>query len=176
MINHVSSKIRNKTTGKQAGLTSVEFAIVGAVSLMILFGCLEVSRMLFTVNVLEEVTRRGARVAAVCTVNSALIAQTAVFNADGGGSGEPLPNLTTNNIQVEYLTDTGNTIGNPAPVAGSPGTTGFENIRYVRVQIINFEHTMIIPGLNITFTTRGYPTTIPSEALGIAPFGQTSSC
>ena len=174
MSNRTSSKNWNKPNGRQTGVTSVEFAIIGAVSLLILFGCLEVSRMLFTVNVLEEATRRGARVAAVCTVNSALIAQTAVFNADGGGSGEPLPNLSTNNIQVEYLDETGTTIGNPAPVPGSPG--GFESIKYVRVQIINYEHTMIIPGLNITFTTRGYPTTIPSEALGIAPFGQTSSC
>lgn len=176
MSNHTSSKIRNKLYGKQTGVTSVEFAVVGAVSLMILFGCLEVSRLLFTVNVLEEATRRGARVAAVCAVNSPLIAQTAVFNADSGGSGEPLPNLTTDNIQVQYLSETGTTIGNPAPAPGSPGTTGFESIRYVRVQVINYEHTMVIPGLNISFTTRGYPTTIPSEALGIAPFGQTSSC
>jgi hypothetical protein len=171
MINRTSSKMLYKPIGKQTGVTSVEFAIVGAAALTILFGCLEVSRLMFTVNVLEEATRRGARVAAVCTVNTALIAQTAVFNADSGGSGEPLPNLTTANIQVEYLNKTGTAIGNPAP-----GGPGFLTIEYVRVQIINYQHNMIIPGLNLSFTTRGYPTTIPSEALGIAPFGQTSSC
>jgi Flp pilus assembly protein TadG len=167
----ISSKTRSLK--KQSGLTSVEFSIVGFATLTILFGCLEVSRMMFVVNLLEEATRRGARVAAVCTIDSDLIAQTAVFNSTGGANSTILPDLTTGNIQVEYLNETGGTIGNPAPV---PGNTGFTDIRYVRVQIINYQHEMIIPGFDLSFMTRGYPTTIPSESLGIAPINQTSGC
>jgi len=157
-------KLRSKPAARQRGMTSVEFAIVGATSMLILFGCLEVSRLLFTVNVLEEATRRAARVAAVCTIDSSLIAETAVFNSSGGGV---LPNLTTDNVQVEYLGTSGAAVANP-PVISS--------IEYVRVQIINYEHELIIPGFSLSFMTRGYPTTIPSESLGKVPTGQTNSC
>jgi len=157
---------------RQQGLASVEFAIIGLVSFMILFGALEVARMMFTVNMLQEATRRGARMAAVCTVDNPAIARAALFNSSGSGTTSPIINgLTSSNIQVDYL----NAAGNPV-VGYATDDDAYYTIEYVRVQIVNFEHELIIPGLDLSFVTRPYPTTMPRESLGIPPPGQTSTC
>jgi hypothetical protein len=156
----IRNKSFNSPRGKQGGLYIVEFAIVGFAALLILFGSLEVARMMFTVNVLEEATRRGARVAAVCTLNNPAIAEATIFSNDGATS-SILPNLTPANVDIQYLSGTG------APIADTSGGNYYD-IEFVRVQIVNYEHTMILPGLDLTFETRGYPTTIPRESLGVS--------
>ena len=160
----MNMKIKNKLIpnprGKQSGLYIVEFAIVGFAALLILFGSLEVSRMMFTLNLLEEATRRGARVAAVCTLNNPAIAEATIFSHDGITS-SVLPNLTTANVDIQYLSDTG------APIADTSGNNYYD-IAFVRVQIVNYTHTMILPGFDLSFETRGYPTTIPRESLGVS--------
>lgn len=162
----------NNRLNKQAGLASVEFAIVGLVALLVLFGVLEVARMMFTVNMLQEATRRAARVAAVCTVDNPAIARAALFNSSGSGTDSPIINgLTAANIDIEYLDVAGN------PVVGyATDDDAYYSIEFVRVQIVNFQHQMILPGLNLSFITRPYPTTLPRESLGIAKNGMTSTC
>ena len=157
---------------RQRGLATVEFAIVGLVAFVILFAVIEVARMMFTLNMLQEATRRGARMAAVCTVDNPAIARAAIFNSSGSGTDSPIINgLTTANIDVDYLDIAGN------PVAGyAGGGAPWYTIEFVRVQIVNFQHQLIIPGLDISFTTRPYPTVMPIESLGIPPVGQTTSC
>jgi len=148
----------------QAGTTSVEFAIIGLVAMVVLLALLEFSRLVFELNALNEATRRGARMAVVCPVNDPAIAQVAVFNAPGsGGASRIVSGLTTANVVVEYLSDVGG-------VVASPGAN-FLNIRYVRVRIANLQHTLLIPLKNVTFTLPGYPTTLPRESLGIPRVG-----
>lgn len=156
----------------QLGVTTVEFAIVALVALIILFGSLEVARLFFTVNVLEEATRRGARMAAVCTVDSPAIARAAVFNSSGSGTASPiLNNLDTGNIAVEYLDENGDAL------SGYNGDDSiYLQIEYVRVSITNFQYNFLLPGLEFTFVTDGYPTIMPRESLGVAKVGQTSTC
>jgi Flp pilus assembly protein TadG len=157
---------------KQRGLASVEFALVGLVAMVVLFGVLEVARMMFTLNMLQEATRRGARMAAVCTVDNPAIARAALFNSSGGGTDSPLINrLTAANIQVDYLDTAGNAV-----VGYATDIDAYYTIEFVRVQIVNFQHQLIIPGLNLSFVTRPYPTVMPIESLGIPPVGQTSTC
>ncbi len=157
---------------RQQGLATVEFAIVGLVSLVVLFGVLEVSRMMFTMNMLQEATRRGARMAAVCTVDSPAIARAAMFNSSGSGTASPIINgLSTANIQVDYLDAAGNTV-----VGYAGDVKAYYRIQYVRVQIVNFQHQMIVPGLNLSFVTRPYPTIMPRESLGVPKPGKTSTC
>ena len=71
---------------KHKGLATVEAAIVGLVAMITLFGVIEVARVFFVMNALEEATRRGARVAAVCQLNDPAIAEVTVFNPSGGGA------------------------------------------------------------------------------------------
>ena len=156
----------------QNGTTSVEFAIVGLLVFIVLFGAIEMGRLLFTLNTLREATYRGARMAAICTINNPNIARVAVFNAASSGTDSAiLPNLSAANLQVEYLDASGTVIG------GLPGNLeGFVSIEFVRVQIVNYTYDFFLPGVDISFVTRSYPTTLRSESLGVPPFNQTTTC
>jgi TadE-like protein len=144
----------------QKGTTTVEFAIVGAVLITIIFAVIEFGRTLFTFSVLNEGTRRGARVAAVCPLNDPAIAQETAFVT--------LPGLTTQNVTVEYLNQGGGVIANPAGNFGA--------IEYVRVRIVNFQYQMWIPFLNLAFTAPEFAATLPRESLGVPREGVINPC
>jgi len=152
------------TRRRQQGVTTVEVAIVGLFAMITLFSVMEIARVFFVFNALNEATRRGARVAAVCQLNDTAIAEITVFNPSGGGAASSLlPGLTTANVEVRYLDQGGNVLGNPL------GSFGL--IQFVRVSIINFSHQLIIPLFARTFTTPSFATTIPAESLGVWPGG-----
>ncbi|MGH8523935.1 MAG: TadE/TadG family type IV pilus assembly protein [Gammaproteobacteria bacterium] len=153
---------------RQNGIYTVEFAIIGVVFFLVLFGVIEIARALFVWNTIDEVTRRGARVAAVCPPNHSAIREIAVFNGPGGGSASAVLNgLSTSNVAVEYL-DSG----------GNPGAAG-ANIAYVRVSITGYQHTLIIPFLPASVTNLTVPafsTTLPAESLGYNPDTDAFEC
>ena len=153
----------------QKGLTTVEFAFIGALALLVLFAVIEFGRALFVLNALSEGTRRGARMAAVCPINDPAIAEAAVFNNPGGGANSPIINgLTTADVSLEYLDANGTPLVNPA------GT--FILIRYVRVRIVNFQHQMLIPFGSYIFQTPEFATVLPRESLGIPRSGVPTPC
>ena len=154
---------------RQRGTTTVEFAIVGTVLFVMVFSIIEFGRAMFVINVLTEATRRGARMAAVCPVGDPKPAQAAVF-ANCGASSTIVHGLTTANVQVQYLDTTG-------AVIASPGTAaGFSLIRYVRVRIVGFTQTLLIP-LHITAVPlSGFSTTLPRESLGVYPVPGSTPC
>lgn len=143
---------------RQSGLTTVEFALVASLFFIVLFAVIEFGRALFVWNTLTEATRRGARLAAVCPLNDPAIVNVAVFNApDASGASAVLNGLSTGNVTTQYLDASGN-------VTGTAG-----NIRYVRVRIDNYQHTLLIPFFNTTLTAPPFETTLPSESLGALP-------
>ncbi len=156
------------TREKQRGMSTVEFSIVGVVLFLILFGIIEFGRALYVVNVLTEATRRGARMAAVCPVDDPAPAQVAVFASSGGTNSAVVPGLTTSNVLIEYLDGNGNVISDPV--------TNFDEIRYVRAQIINFTLSLMIPLLYPTLSLDGFATTIPRESLGVPRSGVITPC
>ena len=151
----------------QRGLATVEFAIIGAVVMMVLFAVIELGRELFIVNTLVEATRRGARMAAVCPVGDPRPGQAAVFDS-GDGSSAIVNGLTTGHVVVAYLDMNGAAIANPA---GS-----FSSIRYVRVSIVNFTQQLIIPMVMPEVVMSGFSTTLPRESLGIPRVGVVQPC
>jgi len=154
---------------RQEGLYLVEFAIVGGVFLLILFTLIEFGRALFVMNSLGEATRRGVRLAVVCPIGDAAIREVAIFNpSGGGGNSSMIPGLTTANVVVEYLNAAGTVIGDPP--------ANFIQIRYARVRIANFTHTFLIPFVNISRVTAGFPATLPRESLGIPRQGPITPC
>jgi len=68
---------------RQKGATTVEFAIIGLLFFIILFGIVEMGRALFVWNGLADITRRAARIAAVCPPNDTSVIRTAIYNAAG---------------------------------------------------------------------------------------------
>ncbi|MGZ5054390.1 MAG: TadE/TadG family type IV pilus assembly protein [Methylobacter sp.] len=155
---------------QQKGLYIVEFALVAALFFVLLFAVIEFARALFVWNTLTEATRRGARLAVVCPVGHASIANVTVFNTPGalGGSSPILPGLDSSDVVTEYLDQTGAV------------TASFNNIRYVRVKIVGFQHTLLIPPLipglpDMTLTAPPFETTLPRESLGAVPDGAGST-
>ncbi|WP_068545749.1 TadE/TadG family type IV pilus assembly protein [Thalassotalea crassostreae] len=146
----------NKTSAKskQAGLYTVEFAIVGSLFFLLFFAAFEIARLMFTLNVLTEASRRGARLLAVCPLVNVDEAANDVAKLASFDEGKLISQLTSDNILVKYLT-----------FDGVPATS-FSQIRLVRVEIRNFEHSLIIPGLDITLNSPSFATTIPRESLG----------
>jgi Flp pilus assembly protein TadG len=141
---------------RQRGTTTVEFAIVGLLVITLLFAIIEFGRILFTLNMLQEGARRAARVAAVCAVSDSAIADKALF--------ANLPGLTTSNVHVEYLN-----------ASGTPTVT-FDDIRYVRVRIVNYSFPIAIPFINPTFAAPEFSSTLPRESLGVPKFGEAPAC
>ena len=150
---------------KQSGLSTVEFALVASVLFILIFAVIEVARAFFVASALDEATRRGARMAAVCPVNDPAIAQAAAFD------GAVVPSLGPGDFAVEYL-DTG---GN---VVGSPAGSGFRQIRYVRVRVTGYQHQMFIPfAIALTpFSMPEYAASLPRESLGIPRTGAITPC
>ena len=148
---------------KQLGLAAVETATIGALIMITVFGVLEVSRGFYVYNALEEATRRGARMAAVCQPGDAAIARVAVFNdANGGNNSSLISGLTTGNVAVTYLNDAGAQV-NPA--------TNYGDISFVRVAINGYQHEMFIPFIGQVFPTPEFATTLPRESLGVTREG-----
>jgi len=162
-------KLRYGIPNRQKGIALVEFAIVGSIALLMIFAVLEISRAIFIANALTEATRRGARMAAVCPINDPSIAQVATFNAPGAGNTSPIVKyLDTSDFALEYLDRAGNVISSPAD--------NFQAIQYIQVRVVNFQHELLIPFANITFTMPQFSTRLPRESLGVPRSGVIRPC
>lgn len=145
-------------TCKQAGLVTVEFALIGSVFIMVLFAIIEMGRFLYTWNILDEVTRRAARLAAVCPMAQVDdVKQNASLDAPGMAS------LNSTHVNIEYLNDNQVT------------TAVLEEVRYVRSSIQGYQYQLLIPLLPLApFNASAFTTTLPSESLGITSPGSWS--
>ncbi len=165
----------SKNHRHQAGAAMVEFAIVGSVFFILLFGVIEFARLLFTFNTLTEMVRRGARVAAVCPPNHPAIRRVAIFgDPDSGTTGDILPNVTTANIQVRYLDASDTPLTKLTyPIPATPSTdylTDWNKLNEggsVEVSVINYSHNLIIPMNLGPINVPTFSTKLPPEALGV---------
>ena len=146
---------------RQRGTTTVEFAIVGAVALGLIFTVIEFGRILFTLNILDEGARRGARVAAVCAIGDAKIAEATAFVS--------LPGISTSNVVTEYLNGNGGVLGDPAGANRSA-------IRFVRVRIVNYDFPVALPFIATTFSAPQISAIFPAESLGVPYSGAAPAC
>jgi len=147
---------------RQAGLAAVEFAATGVVVFMVLLGCIEIARMLFVWNTIDEATRRGARIAAICPMNDAAVTRAVLM----GGTDEStvLKGLLAANVAVAYLTDTGG------------AAASFSEASYASVSITGFQHQVLVPYVGATVTVPPFVTTVPVESLGYIPDTDTRVC
>lgn len=154
---------------RQHGVTTVEFAIIGAIVMLVLFGVIEVGRAVFSLHTLGETTRRTARIATVCPINDPAIFDVALFNAPGDGSGIGiLPGFSADNIALEYLDRNGDVIDDPI--------ANFVRIFFIRTRIVGYQYQMLIPYLDLIFTTPDFSTTLRRESLGVPRDGPVEAC
>lgn len=103
--NQKPSRAHAARASKQQGVAAVEFAVIVIFFLILLFGVLEMARLVYLFNTLQEVTRRAASIA----VNSAFdvdaqgdVRKRALL-ADKDGNlilGRP---ITADHLRLEYL-------------------------------------------------------------------------
>lgn len=128
---------------RQRGVAAVEFAIVAVLLFTLIFGVIEMGRLLWTWNAAVEATRLGARLAAVCDQNDSRI------KAAMAGR---LPALAASNIAVTYL--------NP-PAADNTCTAA--DCKSVRVSLQGLNHMTLIPFVPLTLTLPAFSTTLRKE-------------
>lgn len=159
---------------EQRGAHTVEFAIVGSMFFVLLFGAIEFGRLMFTWNTLDEASRRGARVAAVCPPNHGAISRVAMFKGADSSSDDDSPvlhDLSEDNIHIDYLD------ANGMPLADTAGS--YLEIAFVRVAIADYQYHLIIPFFVQEFVLPPFTTVLPRESLGVSSegtgcFGTTS--
>lgn len=135
-----------------------EFAIVGTVFMMVLFGLVEFGRLFWTHNALRDAARRGTRYATLRRNDSA--GQTAVKkmvvygdpNADPSSATPLVSGLTTSNVQVEYQNYNGVQLSSRATVS----ITGY-----------NFQFS--VPLIGGSMAMPAYRTSLPGESAGYVP-------
>jgi Flp pilus assembly protein TadG len=144
------------------GVYVVEFAIVGLLLFILLFGVLEMGRLYFTIGALNEAVRRGARLAAVCDVSDPRILQRAIFNdiTDSGPS-RLIGDLEISDLTLSYLDENGTVVATP-----NDNGSGFASIRYVQVSISNFVFTLLVPVYGGQITLPVFRAILPRESLG----------
>lgn len=150
--------------GRQSGLHTVEFALVGSLFFILLFAAIEFGRLMFVWNTLDETSRRAARVAVVCPIDHSATRRVAMF-ADPTAAGDSpiLRNLNEELIQISYLTATGSVISDPA--------ANYLDIAFVRSEVSGFQHQLIIPFFVQEFELPPFITVLPRESLGVSPEG-----
>lgn len=124
---------------KQSGAVAVEFALIAFIFFTLLFGIMEMSRILFYMNTAAEATRLGARVAVVCDVNAPVV-KTKMINMLGI--------LTAGDITVDY----------------KPSGCSNSSCESVTVSVTKSVNTFI-PFLPFTFSMPPFTTTLPRESL-----------
>ncbi len=152
-----------KSMQSHQGLYTVEFALVAGVFFFFLFAVFEVGRLFYSWNVLTEISRRTVRLAVVCDMDqSTLSARSDMIEAAVEDAQNLLPNLSSSNIQIDYL--------------GFDGTTAttFSEIRLVRASIVNYSFSFLIPGLSITLNSPNFAATLPRESLGVTRYNYTT--
>ena len=150
------------------GHATLEFALAGSVFLVLLFGVFEVGRLLFVWNTLHEITRRGARMAAVCPVNDPKIAQHALF-IDNNNNNSILADMSTTDFDLHYLDETGNPLTSPE--------TQYPSIRFVRFAVkTGTQLNTYVPFMEQSLALPTFTTTLPIESLGISRDSSTPQC
>ncbi|MGH8808215.1 MAG: TadE/TadG family type IV pilus assembly protein [Noviherbaspirillum sp.] len=131
----------------QRGAAAVEFALIATLFFTLLFGIVEMSRVLFYMNTATEATRLGARLAVVCDVSASVI-RTRMVNM--------LDVLSPENIDVVY----------------QPTGCDIESCQSVTVSIRQgqdgFTINTLIPLVPLNIPMPAFSTTLPRESLNSA--------
>ena len=130
---------------KNKGVYTVEFTLVIALFLLTIFMVMESIRYMYLMNAASEITRRGARMAAVCNIGAAGIKREMTTR---------YPGLTEQNVNIEYSPK-------------SPKQCDEKDCQTVTVRLIGFT---VLNGLiptiaGVNANIPDFATTLPRESM-----------
>lgn len=138
-----ASRVKQRGQRGQRGAAAVEFALIASLLFTLLFGVVEMGRVLFYWNTATEATRLGARLAAVCNKDAASI-KSRMSNM--------LSILTPGNINVTY----------------TPDGCDINSCRSVTVGITGINVSTFIPFVPLNLSMPSFSTTVPRESMDSA--------
>ncbi len=147
----------NKLRTKQTGLAVIEFTIVSSVLLLVLFSIMDAGRYMYTAQILNDITRKTARMAAVCKVedkNSMTTLSTITSHA-------PSQFSVAANLTIDYIGLDGQSVPTPA--------SNYSAIVFVRATVSNVAY-QSFSLLSIFTSSNAFPdfvTEVPVESLGV---------
>ncbi|HEX8117148.1 MAG TPA: TadE family protein [Pyrinomonadaceae bacterium] len=145
----------NKRSERGAAL--VEFTIGAVAFLTVVFGALEVARMLWTHNALSDAARRGARYAVTHPASDEAEVINMVVYGNAYGAGRPeVAGLTDDMVDVKYK------LSPVTNIFSYPGGS-------VTVSITNFKFKLLVPIVGGDVSMPDYHTTLTAESSGQVP-------
>jgi hypothetical protein len=182
---------------RQTGVASVEFALIAVLFLTLVFGILELARVMFVFNTLEEVTRRVARDAANVDYRDNLaldrIRQKAIFRNSPGKLILSDP-ITDQHLHIDYLSlarqSDGTMTATPISSGSLPGcparnrqncianANGNSCIRLVRVRVCDpanatgcdrIPYKTLVSLISLSVNVPQATTIVNAETLGYTP-------
>jgi len=125
--NHLSVQRAGRLSKTQRGGAAVEFALLVVIFLTLVFGILEIARLIYMLNALQEVTRRAGMLAANSNFDASTLntIRSAALFSDGKGNlmfGAP---VTADHLKIDYLSISGDPksgVVTPQPISSLPAS------------------------------------------------------
>lgn len=176
---------------RERGATAVEFALVSLFFFTLLFGIVELGRLMYVWNTVQEVTRRAAREAVVRNFSTdvAALRREAIFRAGTAGT-VVLPaagEISNAEIRITYL-DVNQVEVSPAPSDPADNLSACADagrvtscIRYVRAEVCDTDNCqgvlyepvvgflLAVAGVDFRIRIPISPVVMPAEGLGFVP-------
>lgn len=177
---------------RQRGATAVEFSLISLFLFTLIFGIVELGRIMYVWNTVQEVTRRAAREAVVRNFNTDVSAlqREAIFRSGTSTGTVVLPaaaEVSNAEIRITYL-DASQVAVSPAPADPADNFSACADagritscIRYVRAEVCDVAGCagvlyrpvvgFLLGASGIDFRVRIpiSPVVMPAESMGFAP-------
>jgi len=127
---------------RQGGAVAVELALIAIVFVTLLMAIIEFGRWMYTLEMVSEATRIGARMAVVCDINDADVKTEMQARL-------PQLSLSAAQVSVQYL----------------PAGCSKSNCQSVQVGVSGATFTPAIPFLSAAFPIPPFNTSLPRESL-----------
>ncbi|NAX19996.1 pilus assembly protein [Vibrio sp. V39_P1S14PM300] len=162
----------------QRGVTQLEFLIIALAVLLIIFAILEFAAYFYSIQMVNEVTRRSVRLATVC-----YIADRDDIPEMESVSGLYPAGFSKNNLEITYLDQNGNEVDVSGFLSTPPADNAtldaqFSQIKYVKARSVNYTFRFFVLSalINAIGTAPSFETILPAESLGILrPTSPTST-
>jgi Flp pilus assembly protein TadG len=145
-------QLRKSAPSRERGATLPEMALSGVLFFTLMFGIVEIGRLMAAYNALAEAARRGVRYACMNTAASTVQVQNmVVYGTPTAGASPIAPGLTTGNVFVTYTANYGVNSGS------------------VVVEIKNYQFNVSVPFVGANYLMRPFTATANAENAGVIP-------
>ncbi|WP_394152188.1 TadE/TadG family type IV pilus assembly protein [Vibrio maritimus] len=152
----------------QKGITIIEFTMILLGALIMMFAAFEFGRYIFSMQMLNEMSRKAARLAVVCSISD----RDDIADLPEVTENRPV-GFVASNLSIEYVDNTGATVNvdNFSTLSEDDQNVILSQVRFVRAEITNYQF-QFFPLLSFignagAINTPSFPTILPIESLGI---------